>query len=466
MLDVLFDSQKMPEIKDFIESELFVEDSSADSDTNRQQEQWQVAERVACSKSFSRSQFLSRFLLYVCGRKLQNKTHEITEQQIGVAVFGRPIGYDCGEDNIVRNYARTLRKRLEEYFSTDGIDEKWHISIPRGGYAPVFTKNAPEQQIPILSLLAPEEEPRLEQSSFHSVQEPDTATNDHSTGGSGNKRLYWIGTAFAACFLIVCLAGALLLYNKQASNSHLLWETLFSANQRTFLVPADSGIGILQNLTRVPVHVDKYQSGNYFNDRATDQRLDARDLNDFRTQSYTSVVDLNTIVALYQLPELKPDHAVIRFARDLTMDDLKNSNVILLGSAHSNPWVEIFEKELNFHFIYGEKVDDAFIKNEHPLAGEQSTYSNGWNLPSHRTYAVVAVRPNLGENGWVLLLEGLNMAATQAAADTVLHDAAFPKLLKQITATSGKLRPFELLIETTSLGSQAGRSRILAFRAS
>jgi hypothetical protein len=96
VLDVLFDSQKMPEIKDFIESELFVEASNADSDANRQQEQWQVAERVACSKSFSRSQFLSRFLLYVCGRKLQNKTPEITEQQIGVAVFGRPIGYVCG----------------------------------------------------------------------------------------------------------------------------------------------------------------------------------------------------------------------------------------------------------------------------------------------------------------------------------------------------------------------------------
>ena len=46
-----------------------------------------------------------------------------------------------GEDNIVRNYARILSKRLEEYFARDRGHEPLRIVIPRGTYVPVFAPN-------------------------------------------------------------------------------------------------------------------------------------------------------------------------------------------------------------------------------------------------------------------------------------------------------------------------------------
>ncbi len=46
---------------------------------------------------------------------------------------------------VVRNYARTLRKRLDDYFRKEGVDEPLVLSIPRGGYIPVF---APRVQVP------------------------------------------------------------------------------------------------------------------------------------------------------------------------------------------------------------------------------------------------------------------------------------------------------------------------------
>src|SRR6202000_3570794 len=101
---------------------------------------------------FVRSTLLTNFLLYVCDRNLRGKTDEITEHQIGVHALGRADNYHPGEDNIVRNYARILRKRLEEYFEDDGKYEAMRIIIPRGQYLPVFEPVVQtEELVPSLS---------------------------------------------------------------------------------------------------------------------------------------------------------------------------------------------------------------------------------------------------------------------------------------------------------------------------
>ena len=99
---------------------------------------WQLAQRIVASRSFAKSALLSSFLLYVCEREITGRTNEISEHQIGVRVFGRRPGYSAGEDNIVRNYARQLRHRLEQYFQEEGKDEELRVSIPRGKYVPSF----------------------------------------------------------------------------------------------------------------------------------------------------------------------------------------------------------------------------------------------------------------------------------------------------------------------------------------
>src|SRR5271154_2009540 len=91
---------------------------------------WHVAKRVAASKGFAKSKFLISFILYICEKYLLDQTSEITEQLIGEHVFRRPQGYNPGEDNIVRNYARLLRQRLDEYFNSEGIDETIRIAVP------------------------------------------------------------------------------------------------------------------------------------------------------------------------------------------------------------------------------------------------------------------------------------------------------------------------------------------------
>ena len=75
---------------------------------------WHLVQRIVVSRSMGRSPLLSEFLLYICDRHLRDQSAELTEQRIGVHVFGRSEGYNSNDDNIVRNYARTLRKRVDD----------------------------------------------------------------------------------------------------------------------------------------------------------------------------------------------------------------------------------------------------------------------------------------------------------------------------------------------------------------
>src|ERR1700679_986003 len=115
---------------------------SVDADRLSDMEEWHLACRIAASKLLCRSDLLPKFLLHICEQTLMGNSHNISENRIGIHIFNRPTDYNPGEDNIVRSYARTLRKRMDEYFESEGSHEPLRIVIPRGGYVPIFVTNA------------------------------------------------------------------------------------------------------------------------------------------------------------------------------------------------------------------------------------------------------------------------------------------------------------------------------------
>ena len=207
-----------------------------------------------------------------------------------------------------------------------------------------------------------------------------------------------------------------------------------------------------------------YVTGTYLTGPRSIAGIDARNWQDLRTQRYTSVVDLNIAVSLSHLPEFSPDRAAIRYSRDLSLDDLKHDNAILLGSIHTNPWIELFQNQLNFSLEYHPEVNDSLVINRHPLSGESPVYKNAWADASHRTYAVLAFVPSLDRSGNVVLVEGLTMAGTQAAADLLLNQPVLNPILRKAQRKDGSIRSFELLLETTGIGSNAPGARVIAER--
>lgn len=423
---------------------------------------WQLAQRIAKSEIFARSEFLPKFLLYICDRQLRARTHEITEQQIGERVFGRPPGYSPGEDNIVRNYAGQLRKRLEMYYEREGKHDAVCISIPRGGYVPLFR---PRDPIPETS---PVEAAAVAELAETILPEPLPVAAPAAIAATLPQRAKWLMFALgagscAAGFAIVLFALHFYQNRPLHTASHLLWSAIFSNNQDTFIVPADSGLGILQNLTEQPAALADYANGKYLANVKIPSMDDAN-IDDLRTQRYTSIADLGITSRLARLPEVVPDRFVMRYARDLRMDDLRNGNAVLLGAIHTDPWVNLLQEGLNFQFVCETHVNECSIVNRHPAAGERSIYPGSTTGPSRETFAVIAFLPNLSRTGHLLVIGGLNMAGTQAAADMLLDADSLRPVIEKAKLPDGSLQPFELLIETSSLGAEALPSRIIAAR--
>ena len=76
--------------------------------------------------------------MFLCNRKPTDPASAVREHEIGIEVFGRHPDYDTAQDAIVRVQVSQLRKRLEQYFASEGRDEPVVIEIPKGTYTPVF----------------------------------------------------------------------------------------------------------------------------------------------------------------------------------------------------------------------------------------------------------------------------------------------------------------------------------------
>jgi hypothetical protein len=440
--------------------------SKTDTRKNLDDPRWHLVQRIVVSRSMGRSPLLSEFLLYICERQLRNQSAELTEQRIGVHVFGRSEGYNSNDDNIVRNYARTLRKRVEDYFATEGKHEDLRLEIPRGAYVPVFYPRSPEDSTqgenpsggndpgPSLIEETPREQPlRNAKDSVHSVR---------------SLIFYPVALCFilAAAIAIYFSVRGLPRFAAQAlSPSDVLWSQLFQKERDTFLVPADSGLVIMQGFTRRPVSLGDYISGSYQGEGTSDTAIYAGEVRELGTRRYTNIVALNLVLRLSRLKQVVPQRMLVCYARDLRMDDVRSGNAILLGSVDANPWVGLFEQQLNFRFSFDPKSDSApIIINQHPLAGEQPVYANHHDGSWHNTFGRIAYLPNLDGSGHVLLLGGLNMAGTQAAGEFGLNAALMRPILDHAKAPNGSIRPFEILIATSNVAANASSPHVVSER--
>ena len=105
----------------------------------------EYAELEAVTKALSRCPRLSHLALYLGQMYFAGKSNEINEYNIATEVLGRSkTAFDAGQDAIARVELHRLRKRLKEFYKTDGKDHPVQLSIPVGTYVPVFVHRAEE----------------------------------------------------------------------------------------------------------------------------------------------------------------------------------------------------------------------------------------------------------------------------------------------------------------------------------
>ena len=418
---------------------------------------WQLTRRVLAGRHFVRSPLLSRFLLYIVDKTLDGRPSEITEHQIGVSVFGRPASYRTVEDNIVRNYARQLRKRLAEHF-VDHPEERTHIQIPVGGYVPLFT---------VLVAEIPHPPSRIDDEQDHPATPPAMVL-----APTGATRPPWrsriLGVALISVWSVTLIALTWWVSTRphpltsRHTSAEVLWGTLLNGARGTYVVPPDAGLNLVEDLAHHPVPLAEYLQGGYM--QLPLPQFDQHSSDDLRMHQFTDFVDLQIVVALSRQPDYNTHRVSLRFPRDLRLDDLKNSNAIIIGSSCSNPWASLADASANFSIVCTEGMQSSSIVNKKPQPGEQASYASHWNEPAHTTYALVSFLPNLSGSGHLLFLEGLDVAGTQAAAEALLQTGALDPILERATQPNGSLASFEALLRSTSIQSNATDTRVIGYR--
>jgi hypothetical protein len=429
--------------------------------TSHDDPKWELAQRVVVGPHFCRSPLLSKFLLFVVAETLAGRGNDITEHQIGVQVFERPPDYRTLEDNIVRNYARQLRKRLAEHFAEQGSAEPLRIEIPLGGYVPVFVSSELSAKDEAAAL------PAAQHSRLTPAELPRQGADQVAPIRSRALRIA-LGVALAATYSAALVGITWYAATRPTSlpqpqePAHALWSALFGGPASCYIVPSDAGFNLLEDLSRRPVPLAEYIAGTY--QKLPLGGVDSHSAEDLRSQQLTPFVDLEISSALAHLTADDSQRVFVRFPRDIRLDDLKSANAVIIGSVGSNPWAAIAEQNANFRIVDRPGMEGAFIENAKPRPGEAATYASHWNEPAHETFAVVAFLPNLSGNGHLLILEGLDVAGTQAAAEILLHPSAIDPILKSATRPDGTLRSFEVLLRSASIESNATGTQVIASR--
>jgi len=411
-----------------------------------------LVRRVVDSTAFAKSERLSTFLTCICELTLDGRASEINEQKIGTTVFGRPRDYDSTIDGIVRPQASRLRQRLDLYFNSEGAEEPIRISLPRGSYVPVFEPHATQSQPPTIST------------------QPVLATDrpDSTAASSMAKHAPWAWIFTSVIVLALLVFGIVRTHSTTAKAptvaiSHSFWGLLFRPDQQTMVVPSDTGLVLWRGITKQNIDLAGYLRGDYRAASSATTPNGGVNVADLASRRYTSIIDTDVVKALQQVADSEKSKLDLRYPRDVRPNDLKEGNVVLIGAAAANPWVELFEPKMNFVFSDAQ-IRHYTVVNRAPTGNEPAKWSSDYDDPQKRVYGVVAFLPNLSGTGNALILEGTSGSGTECAWDFVSDDSSLLPFLNRIKRADGTIPHFQLVLDAVNLNDSSVKKTILAWR--
>ena len=113
--------------------------------------------RILSSDGFRAAPQLSSFLSFIVERAVAGRASELKGYTIAVEALGRPADFNPQIDPIVRVEAGRLRRALAQYYAREGQEDPVQLSMPVGGYAPVFAFSDPAARLAVPPASADEE---------------------------------------------------------------------------------------------------------------------------------------------------------------------------------------------------------------------------------------------------------------------------------------------------------------------
>jgi hypothetical protein len=379
-------------------------------------DRWNLVLRIASSPHFAKATQPRDILLYITRQSIQEGSTSISELEIAQTVLHRRADFDPIDDSIVRVQISHIRKKLDLYFAGEGRNEAIRIIIPKGSYVPQFESISKPEAPPV------KPSPTMQTAAPVPVDEPLAV------------RARWLNlrTLAVAELLLILLFATLWIDAKRKVESrpnvnlsaqyeqNPLLSRIFGSKVPVSIVLADADFSMLEDTLKLEIPVHEYMNKNYLssllakiNDPSRKDLLQA-----LYNRRDTSLGQAGAAFKLGEIANQFGNDASIRFARYLNARDFEKGNFVLVGSRRGMPWAELFESQLNFSYEKDPTMDAPYFKNKHPEPGEQSEYPA---IVGKESYTDIALVPNLGHNGYVLLVRGLSMESNETAAEFLFN---------------------------------------------
>ena len=147
-----------------------------------------------------------------------------------------------------------------------------------------------------------------------------------------------------------------------------LWRQMFGNGQPISLVLADGNLVEFENQIQNQISLSDYENAAFAKlaqGGIADPALRTLALS-LVSRRYTSVADVKAALTMGLVCASNGLPLEVVFARYATTAQVSSHNAILLGSLRANPWVGLFEDQLNFRTVFEESPRAAYFVNRTP----------------------------------------------------------------------------------------------------
>jgi hypothetical protein len=421
-------------------------------------------QRILHSAAFRNAHTLQQLFQFLVAQAYGPETETLKEYTIGVGAFGRPQDFDPKIDPIVRVQTHRLRQKLKEYYETEGKHDPILIAIPKGHYLPTFEATANGHhgfgQIAAAEISTAASNGAPEPAREAELQAP---AQKHERIWS---TLAWRRSAIAAVGIVVFVAGLWLGsrfhpfsagavaasakpeldFNPAMKPVKAFWASLLGNDATPIIAHADA-VFLLDHhndLFWFPNGASDYRGApvdpHLAEQFAADPALVSKAGRLYYEDVYLGSGDLDAVATMSNLfgqMGLKP---TVEPGKALTPADLKQHNVILVGSSFQSYAVAQFNTVGDFTFVNPDPnggVWRGVVVNAHPRPGEQSVYRTERDPVTgvlKTDHALITIQPGLVPGRYIVDLGGLDTTGCAGAAMFATSVADMDELMKALAA--------------------------------
>lgn len=389
--------------------------------------------RILESATFQGSPQLKAFLEFVTTEALEGRAGNISEYAIATRVFGRRDDFDPTSATVVRTQAYRLRRKLAEYYQEEGAADAILVDIPKGHYYPAFSTREvtgpPKAAVAVNGSAGPST--RLVLGALLLFASGVT-TGWVVFGRSGPPAAqalpggavgqFWGSLARPGQPIVVGYTNPVYLIN---TSGDLFLPRGAPAGVRGEMVPKDA--------LKPPLRL--FPGPFYFED------------------GFTGTGEVPAVHRLTSLLEKSGIPVLVKRSRTVTVEDLRNHDVVFLGSGSATQALQNVKFLQRFQFQSPDSGPGLWrnsIVDHDAGPGQRRSYvlERDPATQSLRTdYAVFAVLPGVIPARRVVLMAGLSTSGTQGAAEYATSEHHLRRLLRALVPQGGEKAEFPRYFE-------------------